>query len=49
MPLNSEQPKLPQEKFPWVPLVLLVIGILVFWVLPFQLKDRSQEIQFSAR
>ncbi|MBN8690373.1 MAG: hypothetical protein J0L72_06225 [Armatimonadetes bacterium] len=47
--VEEPQVKVPRKKVPsWVlPLVLLVIGILVFWVLPNQGPARPIQFQFE--
>jgi hypothetical protein len=33
--------------FPWIPLILLLASIIVFWVLPTQLRERPVQVEFS--
>ena len=31
----------------WLPLVLLIISLLAFWVLPLQWKDKPVQVEFE--
>ena len=37
-----------RRKFPWWPLVLLVVTAYLFWVLPYQIGDRPIDVEFEA-
>lgn len=45
--MKEPAPAPPKRRFPWLPLVLLLGTIYVFWVLPAQLGDRPVKVQFD--
>lgn len=36
-----------KRRFPWLPLILLLGSIYLFWILPYQLGDRPVEVEFE--
>ncbi|HXH60151.1 MAG TPA: hypothetical protein VNI20_02205 [Fimbriimonadaceae bacterium] len=36
-----------RKRFPWWPLVLLLLSIYLFWVLPYQRGDRPVKVEFE--
>ncbi|MCH8979480.1 MAG: hypothetical protein IH945_09615 [Armatimonadetes bacterium] len=46
MALESKQRG--RRKFPWWPLVLLLVTAYLFWVLPYQVGDRPIDVEFEA-
>ncbi len=45
---ESSAPIQRKPRFPWVSLLLLVVGIYVFWILPAQMGPRHVNVQFEA-
>ncbi|HRI43361.1 MAG TPA: hypothetical protein PLL78_05615 [Fimbriimonadaceae bacterium] len=46
---GAETPRPTRERrFPWLPLVLLLVSLYLFWVLPHQLGDRPVKVEFEA-
>jgi hypothetical protein len=42
-----ESKKRDRRRFPWWPLVLIVVSIYLFWVLPYQQREREVEVKFE--
>jgi hypothetical protein len=42
-----ESKKRDRRRFPWWPLVLIVASIYLFWVLPYQQREREVEVKFE--
>jgi hypothetical protein len=42
-----ESKKRDRRRFPWWPLLLLLVSIYLFWVLPFQRGGRPVEVEFE--
>jgi hypothetical protein len=36
-----------RRRFPWWPLILILVSAYLFWVLPSQWRDREVEVEFE--
>ncbi|HMS56607.1 MAG TPA: hypothetical protein PKA27_14530 [Fimbriimonadaceae bacterium] len=43
-PTQIATPK--KSKFPWLPLVLLLSSVYLFWILPFQWGEQPVKVEF---
>ncbi|HRF59495.1 MAG TPA: hypothetical protein PLH94_06210 [Fimbriimonadaceae bacterium] len=38
-----------RKAFPWLPLLILIASLYVFWILPMQLGDRPVRVEFDRK